>query len=433
MDIVQLEQIVNWLDEEHRRNRNEIVRLNHLVETQNADLVDQTKRIQELEAALSSVESHVHRMQQFETALAHTRQELMSLHEREEDQRRRMQRDLERSRVSEREGIRRDISNLQRELGRISQVEQSVLLRDEELGRLNEMLQDLTAQAGRFSKELEERTQHMPFLLETRASEQKRFKQMQEEQVECFQKLETLGQQIAQKEDDWRKLRNEMTELQGIGERVDRNLDACRDEFRGELFDLAHRLRTLDTAMQEIPAHYEPLQAQIKAIIPFQDSAQKAFAEVRLLRDRLDQGLQQIREAERMFQEKMEKILDDVQTETGERERKNRMKQDHLWQEQENLNMALQERFLPVQQNLRMHEELIKHLWTLHETYPQLALKAAQEEVENMHNALRARDHTIRTVEDEWISMRRNQELYARNGQGAAQDPNAGKTGNGAG
>ena len=70
-----------------------------------------------------------------------------------------------------------------------------------------------------------------------------------------------------------------------------------------------------------------------------------------------------------------------------------------------------------LQQSLRLHDELIKHLWSLQETYPQLALKAAQENVDNIHQAMRARDQILRSMEDEWNKLRRNQELYADNGQ----------------
>ena len=70
-----------------------------------------------------------------------------------------------------------------------------------------------------------------------------------------------------------------------------------------------------------------------------------------------------------------------------------------------------------LQQSLRLHDDLIKHLWALQETYPQLALKAAQANVDNIHQALRERDQIVRYMEDEWTKRHRNQELYAGNGQ----------------
>ena len=416
-DLAQLKQMVDWLDEEHRRDRNEIVRLSHLVETQSAELADRTKQIQELEASLSRAESPAPRIQQFEAALDKTRQEFAALHEREEEQRQRMQRDWERARISDRDQLRREMSELQRELARINQLEQAGLLRDEDVARAQETANEVKVQVAGISAEVSELAQHVPFLMENKSSEQKRMRQLQEDQVEHFKRIEEVVQAVSRLSEDYRKVRAEFPDLHNGTERVQRNVDALREEFKNDTYDLSHRLRTFDTSVQELAPRFEGLETQLNALIPFQDSAQKALTEVRQLNQRMDQGLQQMRETERMFQLKVEKTLKEADDAETERNRKSRMQQEHIGQEQESLRNAMQERFLLLQQNLRLHEELIKQLWKLHETYPQMALKAAQEGVENMHNFVRERDRIMRSLEDEWTHLRRHQELYAGNGQ----------------
>ncbi len=423
MELAQLEQIVNWLDEEHRRNRNEIVRLGHLVEAQNADRVDQSKLIQELDASLARAGLQDQRMQQLEEALDKTRQELVALLEREEEQRQRIQRDQERARVGERESWRRELNSLQRELGRISKVEQSLLLREEDLKKIQDSLQGLSAQIENAKTVIEERTEHVPFLLENKNSEQKRLRQLQEDQVEVFRKVEGLGQELARLEAEDRKVRSDFGILHASHDKVQRDLDTWREEARNENLQTIQRIRALDAALQELPPQFEQLKVQINALVPFQDSAQRALTEVRTLHDRLDQGLQQLREESRMFQAKLEKALADFQTGLGERDRKDRMRLEHLAQAHAQLETRLGETVQPLQQSLRLHDDLIKHLWTLQETYPQMALRAAQETVDNMHQAMRERDRIVRAMEDEWVKLRRQQELYAGNGQALADSP----------
>ena len=423
MELAQLEQIVNWLDEEHRRNRNEIVRLGHLVEAQNADLVDQNKLVQELEASLSRAGLQGQRMQQLEEALDKTRQEMVALLEREEEQRQRVQREQERARVGERESWRRELNSLQRELGRISKVEQSLLLREEDLKRIQESLQGLSSQIENAKMAMEERTEHVPFLMENKNSEQKRLRQLQEDQVEVFRKVEGLGQELTRLEAEDRKLRSDFGILHAANDKVQRDLDTWREEARSERLEAVQRIRTLDAALQELPPQFEQIKVQINSLVPFQDSAQRALTEVRALNQRLDQGLQQIREENRVFQAKLEKSLVDFQAGLGERDRKGRMRLDHLSQSHARLEALLGETVQPLQQSLRLHDDLIKHLWTLQETYPPMALKAAQEAVDNIHQALRERDQIVRSMEDEWTQMRRHQELYAGNGQPPASGP----------
>jgi len=423
MELAQLEQIVNWLDEEHRRSRNEIVRLGHLVESQNADLVDQNKLIQELESSLSRAGLQSQRMQQLEEALDKTRQEMVALLEREEEQRQRVQRDQERARVGEREGWRREFNNLQRELGRISKVEQSLLLREEDLKRLQESLQELSAQIESAKTTVEERTEHVPFLMENKNSEQKRLRQLQEDQVEVFRKVESLGQELTRLEAEDRKLRSDFGILHAAGDKVQRDLDTWREETRSEKLETVQKIRMLDAALQELPSQFEQLKTQINSLVPFQDSAQRALAEVRTLHQRLDQGLQQIREESRVFRAKLEKSTADFQAGLGERDRKDRMRVDHLAQSQTKLEALLEETMQPVQQSLQLHDDLIQHLWDLQATYPRMALEAAQETVDNLHQALRERDRLVRSMEDEWTKMRRRQELYADNGRTPTGSP----------
>ncbi len=417
MDLVQLEQIVNWLDEEHRRNRNEIVRLSHLVESQGADLVDQNKQFQELETILSRSGQQGQRMQQLEEALDKTRQEMVALLEREEEQRQRNQRDQERARAGEREGWRRELNNLQRDLSRISQVEQSLLLREEDLKRVHEGLQTFAAQLESAKAAMEERTEHVPYLLENKNSEQKRLRQLQEDQVESFRKMEELVQEFARLEAEGRKVRSEYGALHASNEKTQRDLDTWREQSRSEVLESAQKMRALEATVQELPPRFEQVKTQINSLVPFQDSAQRSLAEVQSLNKRLDQGLQQMREESRVFQTKLEKSLADFQAGLSERDRKGRMRLDHLSQSQTKFDSLLKENMQALQQSLRLHDELIKHLWSLQETYPQLALKAAQENVDNIHQAMRERDQILRSMEDEWNKLRRNQELYADNGQ----------------
>ena len=51
MELGQLSQMTAWLDEEHRRDKAELVRLQQRVESQAVELQDQARLVQELEGA----------------------------------------------------------------------------------------------------------------------------------------------------------------------------------------------------------------------------------------------------------------------------------------------------------------------------------------------------------------------------------------------
>src|SRR5262245_16666200 len=129
MDIAQLAQMVNWLDEEHRRDRAEIARLQQRLESQSADNIEMARRIQELEGRLAQTQSQLGRFNQVETSINNTKHELTALVERDSEARTSMQRDLERARLADREVLSREMSEIRRELPRIARLEEAIEVR----------------------------------------------------------------------------------------------------------------------------------------------------------------------------------------------------------------------------------------------------------------------------------------------------------------
>ena len=79
MDTAQIAQMVNWLDEEHRRDRAEIARLQQRLEAQSSDIVEQARRIQELEARLAGTQAHLTKFGQIEHSIQNTKLEITDL------------------------------------------------------------------------------------------------------------------------------------------------------------------------------------------------------------------------------------------------------------------------------------------------------------------------------------------------------------------
>ena len=52
MDVGQLTQMTTWLDEEHRRDKAELIRLQQRVESQEGELQDQSRVIKDLEGRI---------------------------------------------------------------------------------------------------------------------------------------------------------------------------------------------------------------------------------------------------------------------------------------------------------------------------------------------------------------------------------------------
>ena len=417
MDLTQLAQMVTWLDEEHRRDRAEIARLQQRLEAQSSDIIEQARRIQDLEGRLASTQAQFTRFNQVEQAIQNTKTELVGLVERAYEERVSGQRELERSRMSDREMLSREISEVRRELPRIGRLEEAIQIRATEDERLGELIMSMRNQIGSLAKEIEERTRQIPFLVEQRTSDTKRIAQLQQETVELFKRTEATAGRIPLLDESIRKTAAEIEKLPPM-------IDQLRDEqikfmerTRVMVVDreqvLTRWQETIDEQKALVAQAYERVQNFAQQI----DISRRAVAEMQEFKDLILREQGQVAELQRLAEERIRREMDEFREDYERRRRKSELRQEHLWSEQEKHNKEIVERFLPLQHDIKMIETLVDQVWKLQESYGAYFTAMADSWLDGMQKMLKERDEKLRAMEEAWQRQRRNAELFAAQGQ----------------
>jgi hypothetical protein len=413
MDIAQLAQMVNWLDEEHRRDRAEIARLQQRLESQSADIIEQARRIQELEGRLAGTQAQLTRFTQLEQAIHNSKVELVAMVERGDEGRTQAQRELERARLSDREMLSREIGEVRRELPRLSRMEEAIGIRAVEDDRLSELIMGVRNQIGGISKELEERTRQIPFLAEQRTSDTKRIAQLQQETVELFKRTEALAGRVPLMEELIRKTAAENEKYPPMLDNLREQQVAFMEKMRATVVDreqvLSRWKETIDEQKAVVSQAYERVQNFAQQI----DVARRAVQEMQEFKDLILREQSQVQELQRLAEERVRRDMDEFREDYEKKRRKAELRQEHLWSEQDKYNREVVERFPPLQHDLKLHDSLIQQLWKLQESYGNYFLTTAQAWLDGMQGAVRSRDEQVRHMEEEWQRQRRNAELYA--------------------
>lgn len=413
MDITQLAQIVNWLDEEHRRDRSEIARLQQRIEGQSADVIEQARRIQELEGRLAATQAQLVKFNQIDSAIANTRTELTGLVERDADIRTNMQRELERSRLADREVLSREIAEVRRELPRLGRLEEAIDVRSTEDIRLSELIMAVRNQIGGLAKEIEERTRQIPFLSEQRMSDTKRIAQLQQETVELFKRTEAVAGRIPVLDETIRKGLAETEKLPTQIDQLREQQLQFMERVRGTLVDreqvLTRWQETIDEHKSTVAQAYERVQTFGQQI----EVSRRAITEMQDFKDMILREQSQVQELQRLAEERIRREMDEFREDYEKKRRKAELRQEHLWSEQEKYNREVVEKFPALHHELKVHEALLQHVWKLQETYSSYFLANAQAWLDGQQKAAREREDKLRTMEEEWQRQRRNAELYA--------------------
>lgn len=416
MEIAQLAQMVNWLDEEHRRDRAEIARLQQRIEAQSSDIIEQARRIQELEGRLASTQGHLTKFGQLEQAIQNSKVEITALVERGDDGRVQAQRDLERARLSDREMLSREIGEVRRELPRIGRLEEAIQIRAVEDDRLSELIMGVRNQIGGLGKEIEDRTRQIPFLAEQRTSDTRRIAQLQQETVELFKRTEAVSGRIPILEEGIRKTANEFEKIPPIVETLREQQISFMEKMRATVVDREQVLTRWKEAIEEqktiVAQAYERVQSFSQQI----DIARRSVQEMQEFKDMILREQSQVQELQRLAEERVRREMDEFREDYEKKRRKAELRQEHLWSEQDKYNREVIERFPPIHHDLKIQETLIQQVWKLQETYGNYFLGTAQAWLDGMQEAVKSRDDQVRHMEDEWQRQRRNAELYANQG-----------------
>lgn len=417
MDLAQLAQMVTWLDEEHRRDRAEIARLQQRIEAQSSDIIEQARRIQELEGRLAQTQAQLSRFNQIEQAIQNTKTELVGLVERAYEERVAGQRELERARMSDREMLSREISEVRRELPRISRLEEAIQVRIAEDERLGELIMSMRNQIGSLAKEIEERTRQIPFLVEQRTSDTKRIAQLQQETVELFKRTEATAGRLPLLEESIRKTAAEMEKLPPL-----------IDQLRDDQVKFMERTRVLVAEREQVLNRWQEVIDEQKALVAqayerIQNFAQqieigrRAVAEMQEFKDLILREQAQVAELQRLAEERLRREMDDFREDFERRRRKSELREEHRWSEQEKHNKEVVDRFSPLQHDLKMLETLVDQLWKLQESYSVYFTTMADAWLQGVQRAVKERDEKLRAMEEAWQRQRRNAELFAAQGQ----------------
>lgn len=413
MDVAQLAQMVNWLDEEHRRDRAEIARLQQRIEAQSADIIEQARRIQELEGRLAATQGQLSKFDQIEQSIQNTKHEITGLVERGEDSRVQAQRDLERSRFSDREMLSREIGEVRRELPRIGRLEEALEIRSVEDERLSELIMGVRNQIGSLAKEIEERTRQIPFLSEQRTGDAKRIVQLQQETVELFRRIEAVSGRVPVLEESIRRVEKESEKIPPVVEEMRERQVEFMEKIRSTIVDreqvLSRWQEVIDEQKSVVAQAYERVQNFAQQI----DVSRRAVQEMQEFKDLILREQSQVQELQRLAEERIRREMDEFREDSEKKRRRAELRQEHLWSEQEKYNREAVDKFPPLQHDIKMVETLVQQLWKLQETYGHYLLRTAQSWLDGMESTVRERDEKTRAMEEEWQRQRRNAELYA--------------------
>ena len=341
MDLGQLTQLTNWLDEERRRDKAELIRLQQQVQRQETELQDQSHLLRTFEERLANAQAQLLRAAQLEKALEQLKEEVVQMLDRADERRQQEAREAERLRAVERDNLSKTLNEIQRDLEQMSRLEEEMGLRKAEQSRLSESVLAMQQEISNLSQAVENKLRSLSFLEDGRQQDGKRIASLQQESLEALKRLEQQGARLQRLEDVAQRQERDSGELKQL---VSQLRASQREFIESQLLEADRLKRTMTEWIERL----EEQRKQMERFTTQMQTFSEAFREDRQVVESIERFQEMIRrdqtqvaELQRLGEERQKRQLEEWQAENEKRWRKELLRWDHQWGEQAKRNQEL--------------------------------------------------------------------------------------------
>jgi chromosome segregation ATPase len=381
-DLTQVTQMLNWLESERRKDKAALATLEQKATGLATELVEQSKRIQELQTALTATQLALSKLPQFERILEQFKADLIGEMDRRDDAQQKSVREMERLRKVEVESIGRAITEIRKELPRVKLLEDELPVRRAEERRLGEVLARLGQRMDELAVRTEDRVQSVVYLEENRRQDAKRIAALEGDISNSAKRLDTLSGKATLLDDNLQRVPLRLGEFQKRLQEQDKILE----ELRTNDFRRAQEMRVfvdeVNKTIAPIPDYLSRYQTDSQKMQEMALASQRSIEESKAFQVRVETRQTELGEMQRINEERIKKQIEEWQAEQEKRWKRELVHWMEQWTEHDRVHAPWETRLEAVEQVLPEHTRQLKAVWDGLEELPKTYLSAVRQIVE---------------------------------------------------
>lgn len=367
METSQLARMIEWLDEERRRDKQTIATLEER-------LNQQQETITILQRRLNSVESDQNLLHATNTSsttqvdgnfLEQLRKEMRQMIENAEAKRLTAERELERRAGLERQNLTRPVQELTEKISKLERATTEVPVLQLERERLSTIISNLQQRFEDLLKRLEEPERRLTFIEEQRRNDIRRITELESETPELKKQLDSVRPKITLLED--LTLRNErrIQELQNTErdrrEQIQQFIDQQtlmlqqRDQ---QVADLLKRIAEQDSVMKQNLERFESWSDAYRSMKNIIDDFNR-------IGERLERRISEVAETQRLSEERFRQEWNDWRSDDSKRWKQFTLSTDESWRLHDKEFERFVERFEALLAIVNPLNDSLERLWKL--------------------------------------------------------------------
>lgn len=364
MDTEQLQKKIEWLDEERRRDKDTIQKMEEKILLLEGKINGSEKKAQEMDSDLTRLRTSIGRVDDFEEALADFRVDrTKAINEFEKDVKNWIE-DAKKVLRTQIEGLEGQMKAHQDELKRVKELEKEMSARVEEEDRLSNQYNDLDKEFRDIKRKSEDLVRQSRVHKEERQKEIKRLTDIQGEQSAIRKRVDAQSGQLDLIKGDLQKLKTRLEGLESLRRELKKEQEAFIEDITLKFTMRDNVWKSWQARFETIEEQAESLEEQMGKLDSTHRSVKRMQEEVSELSNLLDRRVNEITEMQRLAEERFRNEWSIFTADDQKRWTNYTLSQKELNKEQDRQLKAVEERITLLEDGYQEVEDHLKQLST---------------------------------------------------------------------
>ena len=305
MDFEQIVKRLQWLDEEHRKDKAAIIELEERIAAYEGNIDTVSKQIKPLEKQIDALKPNSARIDQFEEIFAKQREEMKSALDELEKKYRKREKDLIAQHQKDLEPFNKEIEKLKKPLTEIAPIKRELKSRATEEDRLRQEIKELRPPIDEAKRAAEESTRVQRVFDENRKQDIKRIADLQGELTALRKRVEEVNTRADSGKDSVKHLESRIKELM----KSESDRKAAQAEFIEKQsvsqIDRDRAYKEWNNSYAEFQKQIEKLDTQTLQLEETLRSAKRAQETYNELNSKLERRINEVTEMQRLAEDRL--------------------------------------------------------------------------------------------------------------------------------
>jgi chromosome segregation ATPase len=365
MDMNALAKMIEWLDEERRRDKQTITTLEERLAQQAETMLMLQRRVGGMESDQSVLKQQSMPIQREADLIDQVRQEMRTLLENSEARRLTAEREAERLRNLDREGIMRTLGQINDQLDKVQRTANTLPDVKNEGSRVADMVSALQLRIDDVFKKLEEPERRLALIEEQRRQDLRRLSQIESDYQELKKQLDTARTKLPLIED--LAIRNErrIQEIQNgevqRREQIQQFIDSQNLLIHQRDQEIANLLKRFNDQDGEMAKNIERFEAWSQT----HREMRRIIDDFERIGDRLERRIGEVAEIQRLSEERFRTEWNNYKDDEQKKWKQINLTSDEIWRGHDREFEAYVKRLGEIETSLPTVLDNVKRLWSL--------------------------------------------------------------------